>query len=224
MRTPAILTPDRAMYDYLTGMEKYRGKTITSSYLKLFVLLGTTGGFQFPVIEDGGTTPPVPGENRLPRSDAFWAMQMGFFIGKLASGQSPRSIVMQTFVNPAVFTDATEQEALRTLYNGQLKIEISNKIYYNKTDLKRFENVGVAQQGLNVSTAVANNFYGQSEFNPLTGMHEATPHLQLSGQSTPKIEVTLPQSVAMGGTAGTENYAIFYARGFYIADGANLGK
>jgi len=219
-----IMTPDRAMYEWLTKQSKYAGLKITQGYLRLLILLGSTGSFKFNIMNDAGSA-PIAGENRLERSDAFCATQHGFFIGKAASGQNPRSVVEQSFANPFIFTDATENEALNTLYNGQLKIQISDRLYFQKLDLKRFKNVGTAQQGLNMTQPGVgiNDQYPASEWNPKTGLYELTPHIEFSGQSTPEVEVTLPASVNMAGTASTNNYAILYYRGFYIPDGAKLG-
>jgi hypothetical protein len=213
------LTPDRAMLDYVK--KENPGLQVTQGYLRSLVLLGQTGGFTFKIIQDNGV--PIPGAQLLERSDSFWATQHAFFIGKVASGATPRSLRLNTFPNPYVFTNAAEREALETLYNGRLKITIANTIYFQQLDLKRFMNVDTAQQGLELS-AGATGIFGNDAFNPKTGFYEMTPHIKFSGQSTPQVEVNLSDSVNMAGTAGTTNYAVMYYRGFYISDGANLGK
>jgi hypothetical protein len=211
------MTPDRAMLDYVKKKTK---KQVTQGFLRVFALLGNTSLVKFNIIRDN--SPLLPGEVKLERSDAFWATQHGFFIGKTASGQSTRSLQLNTFANPYVFTAAAEQEALRTLYNGKYKITIANTVYFQQLDVERFLSVDTAQQGLAVSTA-ATGLYSADAFNPRTGFYEMTPHIQFSGQSTPQVEIELSDSVNMAGTSGTENYAVLYYRGFYIADGANLG-
>ena len=212
------LTPDRAMLDFVKKQNP--GLQVTQGFLRSLVPLGQTQGITFKIIQDNAV--PIPGAQLLERSDSFWATQHAFFIAKVASGGSPRSLRLNTFPNPYVFTNATEREALETLYNGKLKIQISNTVYFQQLDLKRFMNVDTAQQGLELSTG-ATGIFGNDAFNPKTGFYEMTPHVQFSGQSTPQVDVTLPESVNMAGTAGTTNYAVLYYRGFYISDGAKLG-
>lgn len=212
------MTPDRAMLDFVK--KQTGGKQVTQGFLRVFALLGTTQIVKFNIIQDNA--PLLPGEVKLQRSDAFWSTQHGFFIGKTATGQSTRSLQLNTFPNPYVYTNAAELEALRTLYKGQYQIKISNTVYFQQLDVERFLNAQTAQQGLAASTG-ATGLYAQDQFDPRAGMFEMTPHIQFSGQSTPEVSINLSDSVPMGGTAGTSNFAVLYYRGFYIADGANLG-
>lgn len=218
---PKTMTPDQATWEWLSK-EKFKGKTVTQSYLKLMVILTTTGGLEFKVLQDTGTE--IAGNRRLERSDAFWCTHMRFSIGKVASGASARSVIEHLFVNEYIFINAAEIEALNTLYNGFLSIQIANKLYFNYFDLSRFKRVGVAQEGLAASANATVNLYGEDSLDDSQGFLPMTPLLLFSGKSTPQINVTLPESVAMGGTAGTVNYGIIRFRGFYIADGANLGQ
>lgn len=224
-----VLTPERALYEWLItpGNENggnFQGYKVTQGYRKIVVELGTSGDIDFPII--GDNTPAskaIGGQLLLPRSDAFWANQFAFFIAKVAAAGDPAAMRELTFANPYVFTDATELEALNILYNGNLLIQIADRLYFQELDLKRFKFVGTAQEGQETS-AGATGLYAEGTFNPMTGFYEVVPNILFSGQDTPQVKVTLPQSAAMGGAAGSANYAIMYFRGFYIPSGAKLGR
>lgn len=226
-KIPAF-TPERALLDYLKdadggGFQTYK---VTQGYLKILVLLGDTALLDFQVIQGEQTTTGIIGQQLLSRSDAFWANIFGFFIGKTIDTESPSSIIEETFPNPYVFPGTTELPALRTLYNGQLKIQIDDQLYFQQYDLKRLKFVGVAQRGLEVTASFP---YGESQWNPMTGFFECCPNILFQGGDTPQVQIKLPESVDMTGEAqgmepvDTFNYAILYFRGFYIPSGAKLG-
>lgn len=216
---PRVMTSAQAMWEFLT--KQFPGKVVTESYLCLKIVLNSTNQLTFNVLADTGTN--LPGERRLERSDAFWATHHRFTIAKIPATENAASMNEDLFVNPFVYTGATEEPALRTLYQGYLKIQIAQTIYYDYCDVSRFERVGTAQRGLAASANATVNTYGDSWLDDTQGFLPLTPRILFSGKSTPQVFITLPQSVDMSGENDTTNIAVMRYRGFFIADGAELG-
>lgn len=217
---PRVMTSAQAMWQWLST--KFPGKVITESYLCLKVTLGNSNSVTWNVLQDTGQN--LPGERRLERSDAFWATHHRFSIAKIPSGETAASMNEDLFVNPYVYTGTTEEPALRTLYQGYLQIQIAQTIYYNYFDFYRFKRVGTAQKNLAASANATDNLYGDDMLDDTQGFLPMTPRVLFSGQSTPVVEGKLPVSVNMTGETDTTNIAVMRYHGFYIADGAGLGK
>lgn len=211
---------NRALYQWLRNAFPKKKAVITEGYLQFITLLNSTQTVVFNVLQDG-TNAPLEGENRLKRSDSFWATEHGFSIAKTATQAGVRSAVKETFPNDLVFTGATELPALRCLYfTGKLKIQIGSTLYYDNLDMQRFENAEYAQAGLAVSAAAAANIVGRSPISAHKGMLNLTPHVFFNGGFSNDLSISLSSSQNMSGEAGTFNFAIYTARGFYITNGA----
>ena len=194
---------------------------ITPGYLRSEQVLGTQNQVNFPILVNEGTAPRST-ERRLGISDAFVITDLGIRIGRLtgaAPEATPGPIQLESFVNPAVFTVAGERAALNTFYNGALSVKVGSITYIEALDLLRFQYVGTAQRGMTLFTA---STYGASEQRGLSDLADIVPTIMFSGQEKNVVQVTLPESAAMGALAPIANVAVFYARGFLCQNAAPM--
>jgi len=213
----------RSLYEWLRrGYNKIGrgGAVITEGYLQFILQLGSTSLIQFNALEDGSTT-PLSGENRIKRSDGFWATEHGFAITQVATVAQIDEAVPELFPNPIVFTGAVEILALRSLYfTGTLYIQIGSTVYYDNYPIGlNFEQANIAARNLAISAAVADNTIPRSEVSPELVCKELTPHVFFNGDFSNKVEIRLAESVDMTGQGGLFNFAIYRCRGFYITNG-----
>jgi hypothetical protein len=194
---------------------------ITPGYLRSEQVLGTQNQVSFPILVNEGTAPRST-ERRLGISDTFVITDLGIRIGRLtgaAPQATPGPIQLESFVNNYVFTVVAEQAALHTFYNGALSVKVGSITYIEALDMLRFQQVGTAQRGLSVLAA---NPYSASEVKGLSDLADIVPTIQFSGQEKNIVQVTLPESAAMGAVAPAQNVAVFYARGFLCQNAAPL--
>jgi len=194
---------------------------ITPGYLRSEQVLATQNQVTFPILVNEGTAPRST-ERRLGISDTFVITDLGIRIGRLTGAlpeTTPGPIQLESFVNPAVFTVANERAALNTFYNGALSVKVGSITYIEALDMLRFQYIGTAQRGLTVFTG---GVYGGSEQKGLSDLADIVPTIQFSGQEKNIVQVTLPESAAMGAVAPITNVAVFYARGFLCQNAAPL--
>lgn len=196
---------------------------ITQSYLRSEAVLGTQSQINFPVLVNQNVV--SINEKRLALPDVFVITSMALAIYKVASGAPVSSGILRTYPNTSVFNGtATEARNLQSLYNGFLTIRVNQTVWIDSLDVQRFYRVPVSQEGVAVSTVATTGLiqrdgYDNGDF-PWYG---TTPGIELSGATKNDISVTLPESIALGGTSST-NYAVFYARGFLCQNGANFNS
>lgn len=194
---------------------------ITPGYLRSEQVLATQNQVNFPILVNEGSAPRST-ERRLGISDAFVITDLGIRIGRL-SGASPEAtpgpIQLESFVNPAIFNVAAERAALQTLYNGYLSVKVGSITYIEGLDVLRFQYVGTAQRGMTLFTA---STYGASEQKGLEDLADIVPTIMFSGQEKNVVQITLPESAAMGAVAPITNVAVFYARGFLCQNAAPM--
>lgn len=217
------LDPYRATYNSLK--KKFNvGKSsviITPGYLRSEQVLSTVNQINFPILVNEGTAPRST-EKRLAISDAFVITDLGIRIGRLtgaAPEATPGPILLESFVNPAVFTVAAERAALQTMYNGSLSVKVGSITYIDALDLLRFQYVGTAQRGMTLFTA---STYGASEQHGLSDLADIVPTIMFTGREKNIVQVNLPESAAMGAVAPITNVAVFYARGFLCQNAAGM--
>lgn len=221
--TVRALDPYRATYNSLK--KKFSvGKSsviITPGYLRSEQVLGTQNQVGFPILVNEGTAPRST-ERRLAISDAFVITDLGIRIGRLTGATTevtPGPIQLESFVNPAIFTVAGERAALNTFYNGALSVKVGSITYIEALDMLRFQYVGTAQRGMTLFTA---STYGASTQHGLSDLADIVPTIMFSGQEKNIVQVTLPESAAMGAVSPASNVAVFYARGFLCQNAASM--
>jgi len=201
------------------SIKKRPGVVTTQSYLRLEQVLGTQGNVNFDVLLNQGQA--NANEKRLAITDSFTVTSMAVMIYKQAAAGKISAAQLDTFPNPLIYAGANEASALQALYNGYLTVRVNSTIFIDSFDVYRFYRVGVAQQGVETTTTpsvyVANSFdRGDYPF------YSLTPGIRLSGATKNDLSLTLPESVAMAGTAGTTNRVVLYLRGFLEQNGAQF--
>jgi len=205
------------------GLRKRKGVISTQSYLRLEQVLGTQGNINFSVLVNDGAA--NVNERRLSITDAFTITSLAVVIYKQASGGNLSAAQLDTFPNPLIYSGANEAANLQAIYNGYLSVRVNSVVYIDSLDVYRFYRVGTAQEGVIVSqtTTPTTSPYVASEFSKGDyPFYSLTPSIRLSGATKNELSLTLPESVAMGGTAGTTNRVVLYLRGFLEQNGAQF--
>lgn len=217
---PPSSNKDRAIYNSLLRGYAERGirPVITQSYLRLEQTLGNSNSVPFQVLTNQGNVQPT--EVRLQLTDTFVVTDIGFFISKLATNAARSSMVLDTFVNPEIYTGSGEAAALQALYNGQLTAGVDRKTYITAWDLLRHYYVPNAQRLLaqvgstNVPAGAATS-YSRSGFENDQIFKEILPTFNISGNQSLNLAINLPEAVNMAGT-NSINIAVLYLRGFLV--------
>ena len=217
MKKVSIQATDRTRANF-NSLKKRRGVVSTQSYLRLEQTLGTQGSVTFPVLVNDGTS--NANERRLSITDAFTITSLSVLIYKQASGGAISAGVLDTFPNPLIYVGG-QAAALQAIYNGYLSVRVNSVVYIDSLDTYRFYRVGVAQAGLETTTTPA--VYGASSYDKGDyPFYSLTPGIRLSGATKNELTLTLPESVAMAGSAGTTNRVVLYVRGFLEQNGAQF--
>lgn len=212
------ITPtDRSRANF-NAIKKRKGVVTTQSYLRLEQTLGTQGQVNFDVLLNQGAA--NANEKRLAITDAFTITSLAIAIYKIPSGGNISSGQLDTYPNPLTYVGAGEAAALQAIYNGFLTVRVNSTIYIDSLDAYRFYRVGVAQAG--VLSAVGSEYNASSYERGDYPFYALTPGIRLSGATKNDISLTLPQSVAMAGTAGSTNRIVCYFRGFLEQNGAQF--
>lgn len=222
------MTPGRATFDWLTN--RYPSYDISPGFLRTYALLGNTGTINMNVVKNNFKGTPPAAAELLANPDAFWCTAVGRYYIQAPNGGTAGAGYDDTlhenephpWVNPFIFTGATELPALRTLENGKMAVRVGNVVYYNQIDFWRFKRVGQAQEALEVSTGATNPAYGGDQWDINAGMYGLTPHIQFSGQLKEDIQITLPVSADMSGENSNDNVLCLVWYGFFINEGAGL--
>jgi hypothetical protein len=149
---------------------------------------------------------------------------MAIMIRKHADTTEQYISTLDTFPNAITYAKAGEAGNLMAIYNGYTSITVNNIVYVDSLDNMRFYRVGDAQQGvdLGAGTGASPNVYLADSY-PSSNYPFAplTPGITFSGGAKNEIEVTLPASADLTGTAST-NYCVAYFRGLLINNGAKF--
>ena len=212
------ITPtDRSRANF-NAIKKRKGVVTTQSYLRLEQTLGTQGQVNFDVLLNQGAA--NANEKRLAITDAFTITSLAIAIYKIPSGGNISSGQLDTYPNPLTYVGAGEAAALQAIYNGYLTVRVNSTIYIDSLDAYRFYRVGVAQAG--VLSAVGSAYNASSFERGDYPFYALTPGIRLSGSTKNDISLSLPESVALAGTAGSTNRIVCYFRGFLEQNGAQF--
>lgn len=197
---------------------------ITWSYIRSEVLLtAATGTIKFPILVNDQPAANV-NERRLNISDEFQIVQMGIFIYKKPNTSAIETCILQTYPNPFVFDKSGEAGALQALYNGFLSLTIDRKQLIPYFDAMQFFKVPDAQAGTTTAAIAGPTQYKQANSAYLDaswGLIDSIPSVRLSGSVVNEVYLAPPTSQDMSGTSSV-NYAVFFARGFLIQNGAQF--
>ena len=200
------------------------GIRATEGTLRLEVQLGSSASYTFQINEN---QTKLATEIRLRQGDAFVPTSIGFFIKKAGTSSSTAPTDAQqstadihTFPDSTIFTGANEATNLNCMYNGRLQFNVNSVNLTETIDTLRYKRVGVAQQGLAVSTAASNNAYLRSQWDSADyGFQTFHQSIALNGQANNLLNLLLPTGVDCSGTASM-NYAVIILRGTLLINGA----
>lgn len=204
---------------------KAAGLVQTPSYLRLEQSIqGTFNQINFQVLVNEGS--PNNTERRLQITDLFTITGMSVMIFKAgttttATQAQIAAAQLRTWPNPLVFTGAAEAEALMSIYNGYLTVEVNSKRYIDSIDCERFRRIGTSQFG--VGSSATDNEPVQADEKPVIdwGFGKMVPTITLSGAGKNLISINLPVSTALGGTS-SQNFCVCYLRGLLTQNGSVL--
>jgi hypothetical protein len=222
---PALAGSKRAIKNWLDEFLTSQGKQGTpyqEAYLRMEALLGNTNSISFNPISSNNqnSAPSRATERRLNQKDSFLVTQIGFGISKQATGAAAGSMVIDTYVNPQIFTGSGEAAALQHLYNGTLSMTADSQVTLVNYDMLKFEQVDTAQQLLaqTVTTGIlagATSAYARSAKDPDKMFKDIDPFFFISGNTSTEFMLSLGESANMTGTS-SNNYAVLMLRGIRI--------
>ena len=128
------------------------------------------------------------------------------------------------FPDSTIFTGSGEATNLNCMYNGRLQFNINSVNLTETIDTLRYKRVGVAQQGVGLSTYDAtnnpSNKYLRSSWDSADyGFQTFHQSIALNGQANNLINLLLPTGVNCAGTS-SQNYAVIILRGTLLINGA----
>jgi hypothetical protein len=203
------------------------GIRATEGTLRLQTLLGNSASYQFAVNENQNS---LITEIRLRQGDAFVATSIALFVVKAGSSTSPTNTELSyaaphTFPNSTVFTGTNEARNLESIYQSRIQLTVNSVNVTETLDTLRYRRVGLAQQGVGLSTYDAtnnaNNKYLRSEWDGSDyGFQTFHQSVCFNGQANNQINLLLPSAVDCSGTSSA-NYVQIYLRGVLLINGAN---
>ncbi len=204
---------DRAAYVHNATNQKYAGKDMFSSYLRLECTINNNKGKLTFKTFDGDANSVYPTERRLDRNDSFIVTEGGFFLLKQDVANLKTNGKLLTYPNATVFGAAADD--LHAIYHsGELKIAIGKKVIVPGLDLFRFLCQPITMQ------SGAGNLDSR---HPKAGIIKFTPQLELDGSGTNEIEINFTPYANWAGAsavAGTEHRAVLYFKGLLVTGGS----
>ena len=218
----SVYPTDRSRGIYNSLQRKYKaGTIITPGYLRLDQSIqGTFTSVTFNVLVNQGTANNT--ERRLNITDVFEMTHIGVYLMKAGSTTAATqaeigAAKLRSNNNALVFTGANEATALENFYNGTLRVVINSVVYLEAMDCRRFYRVETAQKGVGPAVITTDDGWPSPNY----GMSELTPNIALNGGGKNDITVTFPNSAAVGGT-NSQNFLVFYTRGFLCQNASKL--
>lgn len=205
----------------LNALPKQKGVITTQSYLRLEKEISTQSAVSFDVLNNQGSQ--TINEKRLSITDSFVisALSVMFYTYNTTTANSQEKSILHTFPNPSVFAGVGEAASLQGFYNGYLSIRVNSTVYMDSLDLYRFHRVGVAQQGLGITTTPT-SYYQSSWDGGDYGFYSLTPSIQLSGATKNEIIISLPSNITVTPAANYKTFAVCYLRGFLQQNAAQF--
>jgi hypothetical protein len=192
---------------------------VSPSFLRVAVLLDPSKStYTFETKKDVGTI--VANDRRLDNNDSFVITDLGMML--LAENPATPGVgLLQTYPNnqvfPAVANEITPSH-LNVLYQGSFQVKVNDTVFVEAIPTNKMLCIRTTQQ------SAAGNF---SERFGKDGTVELNPDITLNGSQ--KNQITLNLTTFSGlqiqhVTAATRNYVVFYAYGFLITGGSNVGQ
>jgi hypothetical protein len=191
---------------------------VQPSFLRIAVLADPSKSqYDFNVRKDVGTS--LVHDQKLDQNDAFVVTKLGMMLlGETPA--NPGTGLLQTYPNNIVFAAEAGNVTpahLNIFYNGKYKIKVDDRVYAESIPTNPMLTVRTTQQ------SAAGNF---SERFTDDGTVELTPDITLNGSKKNEITLTVPTFAGLQiqyAVATTRIYAVFYAKGFLVIGGSDVG-
>ena len=196
--------------------------SLSQSYLRSEVALGTQGKIKFNLQEGKNGSGILITEKRLALNDEFVVTHFSLSLKKIAS-DTPTDLqqanaLLYTWENPTIFS-GTNAANMASVYNGSLSWTINRKQFIPQFPVRAFRRVPTTQTGTDVGyTSSGVNTVDGFE-NGLFGFYPSEP-TKIDGRQTIDLEVDLGTSVTFDDASNTY-YAVFEARGYLIVNAKN---
>lgn len=191
---------------------------VQPSYLRVpFLTAAEKSEYLFPIRKDSNSV--LPG-NYLDQNDSFVITDLGMMLQAEAPA-TPGISLLQTYPNNQVFVAAVGEVNplhLNIFYNGKYKVKVDDTVYADAIPTNNMLCVRTTQQA---SATTFSERFGKDGTVPLT------PDITLDGSRKNEITLTVPTFPGLQvqhTTAATRISVVFYAYGFLITGGSNLGN
>jgi hypothetical protein len=188
---------------------------LTSADIRLEqALVASQNSYTFPVlINIQNASQPFPTEVRLQQQDSLCVTQLGIFLAP-ATSATDATFRLETYANPAVFTNATQ---LNSLYqNGRLQLTLDNDVWIKQWGLYRHYHVPETQQ---TTTPGAGSPVDQLD-GLEDGFYPMQPFVILKG--TQDIQLTINLPLAAPTAVDAFSRIVIIMRGFLAQSSTNI--
>lgn len=185
---PATLANGQPNPQYNMNFDAVTAFRLSQSTLRLEQpCVNTSTLYTFPVlINIQNQAAAFNTEIRLNQQDSFVPTHVGIFLA-LPSGTTDTTFKLQTYPNPALFTNATQMQAY---YNGYMNIMINNVQYTQKWDLWRHWQTNQTQQTAALgSGSPEDQFMGSDD-----AWYPMQPFILLIGSQNIQLTINIPVS------------------------------
>lgn len=193
-------------------------ENVSYSYLRVAVLMNNAQSqYKFQLKKDSGEA--LIHDRKLDLNDTFVVFGLGLRL--LAEDPAlPGTGILQTYPNNLVFPAAAGEVTpahLNIFYNGEYEIKVDEKVYGPAIATDEMLCVRTTQQ------ASASTF---SQRMDTDGCVDPGADITLNGSRKNVVTLTVPTFAGLqlqNTTATTRNYVVFYAVGFLVTGGGNIG-
>ncbi|MEO5681454.1 MAG: hypothetical protein ABIQ88_02370 [Chitinophagaceae bacterium] len=223
MKGSTIISPerDRGILSRVRTLANDKGidpSKVQPSYLRIATLLDPSKStYDFLVRKDVGGS--LAHDVKLDQNDSFVMSKMGIMLlGE--DPTKPGTGLLQSYPNNLVFAAEAGNVSplhLNTLYNGSIKVKVDDRVFAEAIPTNPMFAARTTQQAS--ATTFSERFLDD-------GLIELTPDITLNGSKKNEITLKVPTFAGLQVqyiTAATRIYAVFYAKGFLIIGGSNLG-
>ncbi len=186
--------------DFENLQVKFKGKNIAASSLFFTSDIDSQKQtYQFSVLENDAKLPQKPDEIRLNQNDVFVFNQIA--VGYVADIQIvgrnfPAEFGRSVFLQKVPYSTDIQTTRAYKLFAGQLKVTINNYVYFEKYDLRDFDNSQAEDQYNQVNliqSSHADILQFKAHSRPVT--QPVQPMIAMSGAKKNDFEIQLPSAI-----------------------------
>jgi hypothetical protein len=192
--------------------------SLSQSYLRSEVLLGTQSSIKFPLQKNVNSTPLVT-ERLLGLADQFVITHFTVGLKRIDSGTptdaNQLTAPILTYDNKTEFA-GTNGANVSSIYNSDLSFTIDRKVFIPQFPVRAFRRVPRTQTGTDLGYTDSGVNTEDSFESGLFGFYPSEPTI-INGSQTLDLNIDLGSSVAMA-DSGNSYYAVFEARGYLLVN------